>query len=81
MKHLKIIFVCAIVLLMTGCWNYRSLEELAIVGAIGIDVDNDGFNISVEIINPKKVGGTSSSGNTPEETDIVVYKVKAKTVR
>ena len=82
MKHLRIIFICAIVLLMTGCWNYRSLEELAIVGAIGIDTDKDGFNISVEIINPKKVGGASTSGgNTPEETDVVVYKVKAKTVR
>lgn len=82
MKHLKIIFICGVILLLTGCWNYKSLEDLAIVGAIGIDKDGDSFNVSVEIVNPKKAGGTSSSGgNNPEETDIVVYKAKAKTIR
>jgi spore germination protein KC len=82
MKRFKIILLIIIVLLTTSCWNYRALEDLAIVGALGIDIEKDEFVVSSEIVNPKKIGGTSTSGgNSPEETSIVVYKVKAKTIR
>lgn len=82
MRRFKIVFLIITVLLMTGCWNYRALEDLAIVGALGIDIEDNEFVVSAEIVNPKKVGGASTSGgNSPEETPIVIYKVKAKTVR
>ena len=67
---------------MTGCWNYRELEDLLIVSALGIDSNEDGFDISVEVINDKMVsGGEQSGGSSSEETQIVVYSSKAKTIR
>lgn len=83
MKYLKLLFLFPILLLMTGCWNYRELEDLAIVGGIGIDEDENGFEISIEVLNPKKAGGSSQTGGGggSEETTTVVYTTQAKTIR
>lgn len=39
----------------TGCWDWRELDEIAIVKAVGIDVHKDGFEVTVQIINPREV--------------------------
>lgn len=82
-KRLKICVICFSLLFLTGCWNYRELEDLAIVGAIGIDIDGDDFNVSIQVVNPKKSGGNSQSGGGggSEETAAIVYNIKAKTIR
>ena len=82
MKYIKFFILTLSILLLTGCWNYRELEDLLIVSALGIDSNEDGFDISVEVINDKMVsGGEQSGGSSSEETPIVVYSSKAKTIR
>lgn len=83
MKYVKIIIVSLTILLLTGCWNYHELEDLAIVGGIGIDREADVFNISVEVLNAKKVASNTGSGGGggSEETPSVVYEAKGKTIR
>ena len=37
MKQIKILILSVLVLFLSGCWNYRELNEMAIAGSIGID--------------------------------------------
>lgn len=55
MKKRKIAFLSLIIIctsFLTGCWNYRELEKLAIVSAVAIDKDGkDKVLATVEIVN------------------------------
>lgn len=48
----KLLFVSILsVFLLSGCWNYREIEELVIVGGAAIDKDDNGqYQITVETI-------------------------------
>lgn len=82
--HKKYILLITIVILATtGCWNYRELNDMAIVGSVGIDYnkEKDIFEVSAQILNAKKssTGGGSSSGSS-QPSPIIVYESKAKTI-
>lgn len=81
MKKVKIIILLVLLLLQTGCWNYRELNEMAIVVSIGVDYDeeNDLFVMSAQILNPKKSSG-GESGSSLQESPIIVYKYSDKTI-
>lgn len=73
----KILILPIIMLLLTGCYNYRELNELAIISAIAIDHDGENFNVSVQVVNPKKQQDTSGA-NEPE---FIIYEDKQKTIQ
>ncbi|MFA5410063.1 MAG: Ger(x)C family spore germination protein, partial [Bacilli bacterium] len=81
MKWFKLIFLIVTVFILTGCWNYRELEDLAIVGAIGVDKGDNGYAISVEVLNAKKVASSTTSSSGSDETPSVVYEAEGKTIR
>lgn len=78
LKYFILVFT---IFLLTGCWNYRDINDIAIVGALGIDYDkeNNLYEVSAQIFNAKKGanGGAVTSGT---ESPITVYEAKAKTV-
>lgn len=78
MKKIWLIFL---LLSLSGCWNYRELNEMAIVGAVAIDYDEDTklFNTGVQIFNVKKNSGDSGEGGS-KGAPVVFYDSKAKTV-
>lgn len=49
---IKILIVIPLLLLLTGCYNYKDLNNLAIVSGISIVYNNNKFEVSVEIVNP-----------------------------
>ncbi len=51
-------------LFLSGCYNYRELNDLAIVTAISIDYDEktDNYKVITQVINPIKQQDVSSSG-------------------
>ena len=67
-------------MLMTGCWNSRELNELAIVTGIGIDKvqDKDEYRITFQIVNPSSTA-TSVGASTGQPT-ISVYSATDKTL-
>ncbi|MDD2203282.1 MAG: Ger(x)C family spore germination protein [Bacilli bacterium] len=75
------VLLIALILCTTGCWNYKELNEIAIIGAIGIDYDDEKelFDISVQILNAKKTSSGSSSGSE-QQSPVTVYQSKAKTI-
>lgn len=81
MKYIKSIILILLITLTTGCWNYRELSELSIVGSIGIDLaENDQYEVSVEITNTKVLSNNVSGGSSSSEAPTVVYSTKAKTI-
>lgn len=81
MRTLKIIIIVFFALLLTGCWDYRELENLAIVSAIGIDIEDDQISVSAQIINSKKVNTNTQGSGGSEEVAAFVYQMKAPTIR
>lgn len=47
MKKIIILILCLFV--MTGCYNYIELDELAVVSSIFIDKEDDNFKIGIEV--------------------------------
>jgi spore germination protein KC len=73
----KILVIIPILFLLTGCYNYRELNDLAIVSAISLSKNKDNFEIVVQIVNPKKEQDTSSSN----EPDFVTFKSEGKSLQ
>ncbi|HZH58783.1 MAG TPA: Ger(x)C family spore germination protein [Metabacillus sp.] len=60
----KLFIVFFMLLLTTGCWSKKDLNELAIVTAIGIDKTDDGYSVSIQVLNPSELAGNTRSGRT-----------------
>jgi spore germination protein KC len=70
----KSIILITIILLITGCYNYRELNDLAIIDALGIDYKDNKFLVTAQILNVEK-----------KETDdtkklIVVYEGEGQSI-
>ncbi|WP_427138813.1 Ger(x)C family spore germination protein [Psychrobacillus psychrodurans] len=60
-----ILLLLILSLFLTGCWNRRELNELAITLAIGIDKSEDGYLISAQVVVPKEVSMNAGNGGSP----------------
>lgn len=47
----KILVIILTLLFCTGCFDYKEINDLAIISAIGIDYENDEYIITLEILN------------------------------
>ncbi|WP_328801479.1 Ger(x)C family spore germination protein [Paenibacillus sp. LX16] len=79
MKRKKAILflILALVLLLTGCWNRRELNELAIVVGMGIDKQGDQFRVSLQVVDPGKASAKKGSGGGAPAT---LYTEEADTI-
>ena len=73
----KIILLLLPIVLLTGCQNYRELNDLAIATAIEVDKIDDEFHLLVQVANPKNQNDASSA-NQPQ---FVTYESKGKTLQ
>jgi len=63
--------------LLTGCWNRRELNELAIAVGLGLDKEGDKYRVSVQVVNPSEVSvGIGRGGEAPA----TLYSTTAHTV-
>ena len=79
MNKLKYLIVLLIPLLLTGCYNYQELNDLAITTGVSIDYDKDTeeFIVIAQVINPVKEQDAKSSN----ETSFINYESKGKSLR
>jgi spore germination protein KC len=58
-KGLSLLLLIMVPITFSGCWNYREINEMAIVTALAIDKDtiNNKFNIAVEIAHSEHLQG------------------------
>ena len=72
----KMIISLFLLILLTGCFNYKELNEYSIVTGVAIDKLNDKYEVSILISNSPK----NSNDNSKLETQIVVYSGKGETI-
>lgn len=72
----KILVLITILITLTGCYNYRELNDLAIVSAISISKSDNEYNVVIQVVNPKKEQDTSSSN----EPDFITFKSSGKSL-
>ncbi len=82
MKFKIIIIFLAVLFLTSGCWNYRELTDMSIVGSIGIDYDvnTNMILMTAQIFNPKKSSDGTSSAVSADESPTTIYKQEAHTI-
>ncbi len=80
---LKIVFLLLIMFLLNGFSNARELNDLAIVSAIGIDMDENGdYIITSQILNTKKENSSGSgSGSSSGSSEIVVLNSSSSSIQ
>lgn len=76
MKTVKVILFLFTTLLLTGCGNYRELNDLAITTGIAFDIKDDQYIVSYMIANSNKAETDSKSS----ETKITVYEGIGNTI-
>ena len=64
--------------MLTGCYNYRELNDLAITTAFGIDKDENGYKMTFQVVNTKK---SSSQDNDSGNPKIIIYEQTGKTTQ
>lgn len=72
----KLILLCIIPFLLTGCWNYKELNERAITTAMAVDKDDEGYKVSILIANSKSSQVSSKEG----ESQTIVYSETGKSI-
>lgn len=74
-KFVLIIITLFILLISSGCYNYKEINDMAIVSSIGIDKDNknDKYIVSAQIMNSKE-------SEDSEDSQITVYTKEGDTI-
>ncbi|MFB7121584.1 Ger(x)C family spore germination protein [Bacillus tropicus] len=77
----KICFLLLVLLITTGCSNYRELNKLAIVIGAGIDYDKNKqeYIVTYQAINPRGVP-TSAISSPGNELAVINYQGSGKTI-
>ncbi len=57
----KIVFLIAIIFLVSGCYDYRELNNLGIVAGVALDYKDDNYYVTLEIFNDKKESDSSAN--------------------
>ena len=73
----KIILLLPLLFLLTGCYNYRELNDLAIISGVSVSKVDDIYKITAEIVNPKK----EQDASTSKETDYIIYEGEGKSMQ
>ncbi|QHE52432.1 Ger(x)C family spore germination protein [Pontibacillus sp. HMF3514] len=64
----KITVLSLLLIALTGCWSKKELDNLAIVTGIGIDKAEEGYEVTVQIINPAEVAAKQLTTRTAVST-------------
>lgn len=76
MKKIKICLLLFVAFLLTGCGNYRELNDLAITTGIAFDIKDNQYIVSYMIANSNKAETDSKSS----ETKVTVYEGIGNTI-
>ncbi|MHB9096100.1 MAG: Ger(x)C family spore germination protein, partial [Eubacteriales bacterium] len=64
-KKLCLITILIFNIFISGCWNKRELNQLAVVMGTGIDSTPDGqVSLTVQIVRPEQMKSESGGGGT-----------------
>ncbi len=67
---MKKLLLIILIILLTGCYDYKELNDIAIISGIGISKENDEYRVIYEVIN--------TEANKESNNDIKKYNVEAQ---
>lgn len=77
-KKIKLLVpVTILCLILTSCYNSREINTLAIGTALGIDKVDEGYRVTVQLINPSEI---ASKKGTSMTSPVIVYTETAPTI-
>ncbi|WP_234399658.1 Ger(x)C family spore germination protein [Paenibacillus popilliae] len=65
-----------VALALAGCWDRREVNDLVIAVAMGVDRSEEGYTVSVQVVDPAEIASKKGSGRA----SVTVYKEQGKTV-
>jgi spore germination protein KC len=70
------------IVLLTGCWNRRELNDMSIVMGMGVDKleRTQEYRVSYQIVNPGAVASGTGGGSGGSGTPVTVYSGTGKTL-
>jgi spore germination protein KC len=75
-KRILLSLMITMLIFVTGCWNSRELDTLAIVVGMGIDKSGDQYKVSVQVVEPSEVAGKKGAGAAP----VVTYQATGTSI-
>ena len=72
MKYIKLLIILLCILSLTGCYNYRELNDLGIATAIGISMEDNEYKLAIEVV--------ETEGSTEETPKYTLIESRSKTV-
>lgn len=79
MKKIKYLLLIFPIFLITGCYNYRELNQLAITSAVGIDKIEEGYRVTIQVMNTQKQSSSNSSGT--DQPKFITYIEEGKNIQ
>ena len=70
---MKKILTVIIIILLSGCYNYKELNEIAIVSSISIDKKDNEYLVGAQVMNVKNEKESKSS-------NVIVFETKGKSI-
>ncbi|MCR2807109.1 Ger(x)C family spore germination protein [Paenibacillus soyae] len=74
----RLLLALALLLVATGCWDRHELNNLAIISAIGFDKHGDKIRVTVQVLDPDEVAGTTGGG--AGKAPVITYEEEGITV-
>jgi spore germination protein KC len=76
MKNLLLALVVLVLIpLLSGCWNRRELNEIALVAGMSIDKSGEKYLVTTQVIDP---GEVSTNGNSSGRSPVTTYDGEGK---
>lgn len=66
-----------LLVVLTGCWNRRELNELAIAVAMGVDKKDNDYLVSIQIVNPGAVAAQRAGTDT---APVITYSTQGTSI-
>lgn len=72
----KLIILIILTIFLSGCWSSKEVTDLSIAMGLGIDKDEEGYSVTVQLINPSDISTQIPS----TRTGVTIYKSTGKTI-
>ena len=83
-KPLFIMVMLLSILLLSGCWDRKELQDIDIVSAIGIDAGDDDvenrYLVTVQVINEGLIAGGAQKGGIGNASPVTIFSAQGSTV-
>ncbi|WP_332631551.1 Ger(x)C family spore germination protein [Halalkalibacter flavus] len=77
MRGKGILLVLSVIVILSGCWDRKELDQVSLVTGLALEVsDDEAFSLTIEAINASELNDQTAEGMTPT----ITYELKGLTM-